>query len=435
MHTNLARGTHVVRRLGVLALLAMLAAAGLALSPATAWGQLYGRPVAQPCFDFPNWARCSDCRPGPLPWGYEVFPEYGPVDCPDWCMPPSVACEEAFVAHRPSLWYASADFAPLIMDYGSDVAVARVFVPEEAQPGFDSNGDGDLNDPGDILAQPPIPAHYGPIALTSDDLKPEFDSGGKFTLGCRIHDCYRIEATYLGNYHWESSAVVRSAEGDLSSVLGGFPDPVDVGPDPDFDNNTEITVAQAMRMSSAEINLRYWVSMPPGPFDVSILVGARYFNIDDRFRIVGTNATGVNDLLVETENTLWGLQIGIQGACLKTTRYWVDFDLKGGIYSNEAELFYDLIAADDTLSEQFVGDANRTSFVGDISIVGHWQMTPWLVFNLGYQAVFVEGVALGLSNVENPPFLDGIDDPATTQFDDSGRLVYHGPVIGLMGVW
>ena len=62
-------------------------------------------------------------------------------------------------------------------------------------------------------------------------------------------------------------------------------------------------------------------------------------------------------------------------------------------------------------------------------------MTPWLVFNVGYQAVFVEGVALGLSNVENPPFDDGIDDPPTTQFDDSGRLVYHGPVIGLMGIW
>jgi hypothetical protein len=202
-----------------------------------------------------------------------------------------------------------------------------------------------------------------------------------------------------------------------------------------FDNNTEISVAQATRMSSAEINLRYWVSMPPGPFDVSILVGGRYMNLDDRFRVVSTGDGGVNDLLVETENELWGLQLGIQGSCLKTTRYWIDFDLKGGIYSNETTVFYDLIAAGPAPDPTFEGEANRTTFVGDISIVGHWQMTPWLVFNLGYQAIFVDGVALGLSNAENPPFLDGIDDPATTQFDDSGRILFHGPTIGLMGVW
>src|SRR5687768_5008855 len=98
-------------RLAILALFA-----GLCMAPATALGQLYGRPVAQPFFDFPTWARFSDCRPGPLPWGYDVFPEYGPLDCP--CdMPPSVACPGDWVAHRPSTWYASADFAPLTIDH------------------------------------------------------------------------------------------------------------------------------------------------------------------------------------------------------------------------------------------------------------------------------------------------------------------------------
>ena len=130
MHTNLARGTHVVRRLGVLALLATAALAAVALSPATAWGQLYGRPVAQPFFDFPNWARWSDCRPGPLAWGYDVFPGYGPIDCGACDMPDSVACDVDFVAHRPSTWYASADFVPMTMDYGSDTAIARVLFPE-----------------------------------------------------------------------------------------------------------------------------------------------------------------------------------------------------------------------------------------------------------------------------------------------------------------
>ena len=70
----------------------------------------------------------------------------------------------------------------------------------------------------------------------------------------------------------------------LSSVVGGFFLP----PDPDFDNNTEITVAQGSSLESAELNLRYWVSMPPGPFDVSILVGA-YIAVLDLLLLFGMN--------------------------------------------------------------------------------------------------------------------------------------------------
>src|SRR5262245_49972341 len=150
MYTNYARARHVLHRLAVLALLPAVCA--VALAPAKAWGQLYGRPIAQPCFDFPNWARWSNCRPGPLPWGYEVFPDYGPVD--GACMPDSVACDVDFVAHRPSTWYASADFAPLMLDYSSDVIVARTFFP--AIPGVDNSNppDGDFID---AVAGPPVP--------------------------------------------------------------------------------------------------------------------------------------------------------------------------------------------------------------------------------------------------------------------------------------
>jgi len=158
-------------------------------------------------------------------------------------------------------------------------------------------------------------------------------------------------------------------------------------------------------------------------------------NLDDRFRVHSISDDGVNDAIAATENSLWGVQVGIQGACLKTTRCWLDFDLKGGIYNNDASLDYTLNSFDNDEDQSFLGAADRTAFVGDISIVGHWQVTPWLVFNLGYQAIFVDGVALGLSNVANPPFLDGIDAPPTTQFDDSGRLVFHGPTIGVMGIW
>lgn len=391
MHTKFVRpgtgGTPIlrgVRRLGVLALLALVA-----LAPASAWGQLYGRPVAQPCFDFPTWARFSDCRPGPLPWGYDVFPDYGPVDCACENMPPSVACPGDFVAHRPSDWYATADFAPLMLDYQDDVEIARI--------GPD-----------------------GPMVLDSGHLQPEFDAGGKFTIGRRIFDCYRLEGTYLGSYDWEDFAIVTGA-GDLSTFLSDFSDP----PTPGLDNNTAVSIAMQSSLESGEINLRYWANMPPGPFDVSYLVGVRYLRIREQFNFFGESAAATNDLQFNTDNEMIGVQIGIAGAFLKTTRFWMDVDLKGGMYNNHITTASSLIQ--DGVETANLGDeVDRTTWVGDFSVVGNWQMTPQWTFRLGYQAMFIGGLALAQEQNVGPLFTNV---PGPT--NHGGELCYHGPIIGL----
>jgi hypothetical protein len=399
MHTIFARllagqmpALRGVRRLGVLALLA-----SVCLAPASAWGQLYGRPVAQPYFDFPTWARFSDCRPGPLPWGYDVFPEYGPLDCGPCEMPPTVACPGDWVAHRPSDWYATAEFAPLTIDHHDSFVVART--------GPD-----------------------GPIALRTDDLRPEFDAGGKFTIGRRIFDCYRLEGTYLGNYDWQDALVVTSPDADLSTFLSGFADPPIAG----LDNAASVSLAFESSLQSGEINLRYWADMPPGPFDVSYLVGARYIRISEQYNFVADVPVPdtVNDALVNTENEMIGLQLGIQFSCLKSARFWCEMDLKGGMYNNRINLTTSFI-------ETVPGDAvetgaaitrDRTAWVGDLALSANWQMTPNWTFRLGYQALFVNGVALGNDNLVGNADLFGLNE---ARLDDSGELVYHGPTIGL----
>lgn len=394
MHTNFARlgpdqapGLRSVRRLGMLALLA-----GVCLTPATAWGQtLYGRPVAQPFFDFPTWARFSDCRPDALPWGYDVFPEYGPIDCA--CdMPASVACPGDWVAHRPSTWYATAEFAPLTIDHldGFDLVTTGV---------------------------------DGPVALRTDDLRPEFDAGGKFTVGRRIFDCYRIEGTFMGDYAWQDSVLVTSADTDLATFLT------------DFTAADGASAALSFESSfvSAEGNVRYWADMPPGPFDVSYLVGARYMRINDSYNFVTDAPAPVDiqgDALVATENEMIGVQIGIQGAWLLSTRWWFDFDLKGGMYNNRINLATSFIETDGGIDTE-TGAAisrDRTAWVGDLSMTANWQMTPSWTFRIGYQALFINGLALGSDNLVGNADLFGVND---ARLDDSGELAFHGPTIGL----
>jgi hypothetical protein len=76
-------------------------------------------------------------------------------------------------------------------------------------------------------------------------------------------------------------------------------------------------------------------------------------------------------------------------------------------------------------------EQDRTSWLGDFSFAFNLQVTPRLVARVGYQALFVEGIAIASQNIQSGAAL--LVDPA--ELDDRGRLVYHGPTIGLMGVW
>lgn len=395
---------------GVLAALALcLGLAGGAAADTTAPVGLYGRPVAQPYFDFPSWARFSDCRPWPLAWGYDPFPGYGPVDCQGLDVP-MVSCIGDFVAHRPSVWYFAADFAPLTIDYRSKVTIAQQFVP--GVPG----------DPEEGIE--PIPPGFGPLSLSSGALRPQFDAGVKLTMGLRIFDCYRLEGTFWGGYAWDDQATVFG-EDDLSLLLSGFAIPVD----PAIDENSIVSIAGHSRMNNGEINLRYWVDMPPGPFDVSILVGGRYLRIDDRFSLLATNQLGDLGLDVAALNELYCLQIGIAGDFLIHPRVWFNVDLKGAICHNNIGVTSALTDAEVITA---LVERERTAWLGDISLSFNLQVLPWLAARIGYQALFVEGLALAAPNIETGGALL-LDDPG--RLDDRGRLVYHGPFIGLMGVW
>jgi hypothetical protein len=364
---------------------------------------LYGRPVAQPFFDFPNWARFSNCRPAPLAWGYDPFVNYGPCDCSaDF---PTVACPGNFVAHRPSSWYFNADFAPLTMDRLDGLELARV-------------------------------GPTGATVLTTEDLRTEFAPGGKYTIGRRIFDCYRLEGTYIGFHSSEDERLVVNSSGNslggvgnLSTYLSGFTNPITPG----LDGANFVSAAVRNEFQSGEINLRYWGDMPPGPFDVSVLVGARYIRIDDQFNFVSQADQPVGpgttvDMQTNTVNDMWGAQIGIQFDCLVTTRWWLDVDLKGGIFSDRVDLTtLSTVNGVDTL---ITDTRDRTVWMGDISLVANWQMTPYWIARIGYQAMFFNGLSLAHEQNVAPLFAN-----AAGVLNDKGKAAYHGPILGIGANW
>jgi hypothetical protein len=389
-----------------------LAAGVLLALAATAAGQstqpvwyppmsLYGRPVSQPYFEFPNWARYSHCRPAPLAWGFDPFPEYGPRDCTCEDVP-TVNCPGDFVAHRPSRLYGWADFAPATLDYADDVEIART---------------------------PPIDLGMGEFApgltvLDSGDLEFEFDSGGRYTVGAVLFDtCYRLEASFWGHYQWDDAAAVFDEDSETQTLLSnGFGNAIV----PILDENSLVEIAGESRMLSGEANLLYWIDMPPGGLDVSLMVGARYIRIDDAFSLFATNVGGIDIAEVTARNELYCLQIGIRTDWLIHSRMWIAFDLKGAICTNNIDFDSTFNGSDDSF------DRERTSWLGDLVLAANFQLTPTCVARIGYQALFLEGLVLAAENIQ---VNDAIPMDPAAQLDDDGRLVYHGPIIGIMGVW
>jgi hypothetical protein len=318
----------------------------------------------------------------------------------------TINCPGGFVAHRPSAWYFTADFAPTTVDFQHTRALAEL-------------------------------GTLGPVVLSTSDLQPNFDAGGRFTIGRRVWDCYRIEGTYWGSFQWKDFAAVADTTGPggtgtLSTLLsGGFGNAAV----PALDNNTFVSAADRTKMNNGELNLLYWIDMPPGGLDVSLLVGGRYLDIRDQFFMHSINPVQENILTVNTINQMWFMQAGLSTDWLIASRMWINATLKGGIANNHARLLNDYITntgGGGAVPHDTADTRNRTAGLLDLSFVANLQCTPWMVARIGYQALFLTGVAVASDNIQTNNFLL-TNGPAVVNARSNG--VFHGPLIGIGGNW
>ena len=370
--------------------------------------QLEGRPIAQPYFDFPNWARWSNCRPHPLAWQFDPFVPYAQGEDPcgdcDECKPVgSNSCVDAFVAHRPNGVYAIADFAPLTYDINHSTEIARL-------------------------------GTAGPTLLSAGDFGNQFDAGAKLTIGYVYSPCVRIEGTYFGTYSFQQNDAVRDLTlnlggglGNITNILSNFADT------PGLARNNFVSLGQFSSFNSAEANVRYWLDLPPGPFDVSLTFGARHVIVRDQLTLhteSGAPLVATNDLGISANNNLWGGQLGVQVAWLQSAHTWLEFDGKGAMFNNDASQntnYTQTTGAPAVFPTAAAGQ--RTAWMGDLSAAYNIQFQPGLVLRLGYQAIFLNGVALSADNIQrdNNQLRLG-----PGQLIDNGEVVYHGPFVGLM---
>lgn len=369
---------------------------------------------------------CDTCGPGGSGIGGWTLYWHNPADCksPCRCAAGVLTCPTTSAP-----WiYGSAEFVPMFRDQ----LTSAVFQASEITTGTTVTRS---------------------AVLTSDDFDDDFDPGIKLSLGFVLSDSLRVEGAYWGSYSWSDTQEARypaDATGNLLSPFSSFGDslrrpglpPITTAtyaPVVGQDFNELARISYTSELNTAEINLRHRlpnISTTRVAAETSVLVGVRQMKISETFNYFSESSQPVagtqNSVSVLTDNDLIGPQIGALGQFLVNERSWIDFEVKGamllGTMDSQFEAQFPVSAGPP--SGPFSRSEHATAFLGDLSLQYNYQFARSFTVKAGYNAFFVSGVALASDNL-NSNVATLLTGPGT--LDHSGRVVYHGPSLGL--VW
>jgi hypothetical protein len=205
---------------------------------------------------------------------------------------------------------------------------------------------------------------------------------------------------------------------------------VDYIPSPLYDYNDYASIRFVSTMDDAQLNLRRRIRTAVDRqvrAETSCLLGLRYMNIAESFWYEARSPLrdGTQSRAVHTNNDLFGVQLGALAQFLVVDRGWIDLEIKGVMFFNEAS---------NRIQSNFLIDpdpaqVHRTSFMGDLSLNFNYQFAPAWTFRAGYNAMRLSGVALASENALVN--IDTLVSSANAVYH-KGDVVYHGPSIGIV---
>ncbi len=266
------------------------------------------------------------------------------------------------------------------------------------------------------------------VALSQQDLREPFQGGVRMTLGHTFEDTpYQVEASYYTLSTWDTSAQVYDPTGSLFSPFTNFGHPINTT----VDFASLIEIHQTSNLENGEINLKRKITLPAGDPMVTLLIGLRHVGIREEFDYFAAPAPTVT-VNARTNNNLWGPQIGgiIEYGHQDV---WLRFEGKAALCENDADrdLFTNVGGTTTTRPRNFYAG---TATVADINATLLWRCTDALEVRIGYQALWVDQIALAGRNYT--PDVSALSDTTIPYpINTRGTLVYHGPFAGLQICW
>jgi hypothetical protein len=135
-----------------------------------------------------------------------------------------------------------------------------------------------------------------------------------------------------------------------------------------------------------------------------------------------------------TTNDLTGIQIGTDAWICILPGLRVGGEFQAGVYGNHMNInnVYSTNLTPGTGVRERLG-SNDVSFIGQTNLLATYRFNYQWSGRIGYQFLYVDGVALASENFNPlPPLLNA---PRATKINDNGNVFYHGWNIGLEYMW
>lgn len=250
----------------------------------------------------------------------------------------------------------------------------------------------------------------GVPSLAGKDFEFNWQAGPRIVLGLPAGASGAFELLYFGLYDHEANA-----------TFGGIGRPV-IGP---F-LGSFFTAKVRSELHDAEANYRCFVGD-----DFSLLVGFRYLNFTETFAgsFSGLRPLGPISNRHQTDNNLYGGQIGANYRATFSDRLAIDLGGKAGLFGNDCSFDATALSPLSRDPATTSGSTCQTSFVGEVNLTGTVRLADNVWVRGGYQVMWLTGVALAMDQLPTSNF------GGTSKVDAQGDVFYHGAYAGLELRW
>ena len=263
--------------------------------------------------------------------------------------------------------------------------------------------------------------------LNASDLSHGFSGGPRVGLIHHADDGCDLEVSYFQIDGWDSFRSVGPTPDDwlIMRAPGNF-----LQTQENFQQ--VMTWDYASRLYNAEANMR-WHSWDC----VTVLAGFRWVNVTERLVGILTpptaHATG-SFWDTQTKNNLYGLQIGADARLLERDRFSIGGVLKAGIFANHVD--ESALVRMERIQFPESDSTDCLAFLGQLGVQCKYQLTTRLLLKVGYEAIWLQGVALAPGQIsETYSSYSGLN-PLDTHVQAVGvngnsSVLYHGGTAGL----
>jgi hypothetical protein len=233
---------------------------------------------------------------------------------------------------------------------------------------------------------------------------------------CTIHGTgnWDVEVGYLGIDGWNAAAYRVEAGNGIQFAAPGFVTaPVAAGEALRFDYFS--------RLYTTEANLKNrfndWLTL---------MAGFRWAMLAERFEGSYFQPPPVNAATYfwqnQVDNQLYGFQIGGQAVFLDTGRLRIAATAKGGLYGNVA---FQQTTGTPPGAPAVSATDHCVACLGEASFTALWQASEHVAWRIGYQALWLDGVALSPNQIHLTNVTTG-----EARVDAADTVFFHGAVLG-----